>query len=80
MKKTTTTKQKKMGRPTKDPNEKKSHVFSVKITPLEFIAVKRVSKKLDQTPSELIRGFITYHTKNNDSWGAIFHDKSKVSL
>ena len=76
MKKTKNITPKKMGRPTKDPNEKKSHVFSVKITPLEFIAVKRVSKKLDQTPSELIRGFITRGVHSS----TIFHDKSKVSL
>jgi hypothetical protein len=61
MKKTSTTKPKKMGRPTKDPNEKKSFLYAVKITPREYKAVMQCSKKQDQTPAEWFRSIISTH-------------------
>lgn len=61
MKKTTTTKPKKMGRPTKDPNEKRSYSYSLKLTPREKKEVIQASKKQDQTPAEWFRSIISTH-------------------
>jgi hypothetical protein len=55
MKKTSTTKPKKMGRPTKEPNEKKSFLYAVRLTPVEKNVLLRESKKYGQSQTELFR-------------------------
>lgn len=61
MKETKTITPKKMGRPTKDPNEKRSYSYSLKLTPVEKRVVLQCSKREDKTPAEWFRSIISTH-------------------
>ena len=61
MKKTSTTKPKKMGRPTKEPNEKKSFLYAVRLTPVEKNVLLRESKKYGQSQTELFRTILNLY-------------------